>query len=332
MASAGELGVDSVLDVVKITFGLEGEVSGSEYRVLCPNPGHDDSHPSCGINLVTGYFHCFSCGTGGDLVELGHMVTGQSRPTIKADLQPSTMDALQRTLAVRLKRINTATVATTARSRLIELPGPYEPGPLRYLRDRGFTSETLKRWGIRWCPEQVLPSKKGGSFTIQNTIAIPIRDEHHRLLSWCYRATPLSPSWQPKYLYSPEADISTFWWGMEHHAHASTVVVTEGALDAMNLDQMGYPAVALLGSHMPEAKIKMLQRYRGVIIMGDRDRSGVEMVRRIGAVLGDRIPVRVVRYASWMPGKDVNEMNPIDVDIAVTRALPWTKFQLLGSG
>ena len=52
------------------------------------------------------------------------------------------------------------------------------------------------------------------------------------------------------------------------------------------------------------------------------------MTRKIGAVLGDRMPIKVVRYAKWMEGKDANAMNPIDVEIAISRAIPWTRWRL----
>ena len=36
--------------------------SGSEIAISCPFPSHDDSNPSCHINVNTGLFHCKGCG------------------------------------------------------------------------------------------------------------------------------------------------------------------------------------------------------------------------------------------------------------------------------
>lgn len=44
---------------------------GDELFFICPNPEHNDEHPTnCSINLNTGVFYCFACGFGGNLKDL----------------------------------------------------------------------------------------------------------------------------------------------------------------------------------------------------------------------------------------------------------------------
>lgn len=45
--------------------------SGSQYVVLCPNPEHNDHHPSLYLNEKTGhnYCYCFACGFGGSTID-----------------------------------------------------------------------------------------------------------------------------------------------------------------------------------------------------------------------------------------------------------------------
>ncbi len=47
-------------------FGIPLEVSGDEYRCVCPV--HDDTNPSLYINPVKQKWICFGCGQGGGLV------------------------------------------------------------------------------------------------------------------------------------------------------------------------------------------------------------------------------------------------------------------------
>jgi DNA primase len=328
--TAQELGIDDVLDVLTNRFDLEVRIRGDEADILCPNPAHNDHNPSTGVNLNTGLWNCFSCGIAGDLLELGVYMLDlphdgmfqklESRSQVQKILEPSSPDAIAQRLAQRLAA---ATQRSSVRSRpAVSLGGPYEDGPLRYLRKRGFKQETLERWGVRFVPEETLENKSGKKYKISSTIAIPIRDEHAHLLAWCYRATDNSPDWQPRYLYNKDAELSELWWGMQHHSRERNIIITEGAIDAMWLDQHGIPALALLGASMGKRKIRQLESFRTVTLFLDRDEGGAKAVARIGGMIGDRLPLRVVRYPSWV-GDDPNEMAGIDLELLVARAVPW---------
>lgn len=315
--TADELGVQ-VQETIENLYHLDGEVSGDEYYISCPNPGHIDRNPSCSVNMTTGLWNCFACGTAGDLITLGRIVLKKDRSEVEQLLKPSTAESL---LAVVQRKISNMAPRQSKKS--IELPGPYDPGPLTALRRRGFAQETLERWGVRYVHKEQLQGKKN-EFTIAHTIAIPIRDANGRLLCWCYRKTDDSPGWQPRYMYTPEVPVAELWFGLQHHAKADEIVIVEGALDTMWLDQCGVPALGLLGSQMTNRKLGYLLRYRRATIMGDLDSAGANSVQRIGEALASRMPVRVCRYASWMQAKDPQELAPIDVEIAIARAVPFT--------
>ena len=44
--------------------------------IVCPNPDHDDAHPSASLNLGKGLFNCLACGEGGSVVDLLMLVEG----------------------------------------------------------------------------------------------------------------------------------------------------------------------------------------------------------------------------------------------------------------
>lgn len=334
MPTAEDLGVESVYEVVTSTFQIEGKVRGDEFDMHCPKPEHVDSRPSCSINLKTGLWKCLSCGAAGDLVRLGVLVQGEEYERILKMLKPDSIDALRNTLARRIIRHRTPKMPV----RRMTLPGPYEEGPLHELWERGFTPAHCERWGIRYVPLQELQGKER-NFNITNSIGIPIRDANRRLLAWCYRRTAHSASWQPRYLYTPDVALSELWFGLQHHADHEDIVIVEGALDAVWLDQHQIPALALLGSEMGKSKLLYLTRYRTVTLFGDFDMGGINAVQRIGNVIGNRTAVRVVRYnrraVSLAQGGnskakvDPQVLSPVDVELAVHEAIPWTTWLTL---
>lgn len=343
MPKALDLGVDSVLDTLQITFGLnDGKVRGDEYVIHCVNPKHNDPNPSTGVNLDTGYWHCFSCGIGGDLLDLGKHVMHMPQRQIKELLKPSTPEAALVNVQRRLARISLpARVRRSAGG--LELPGPYDDGPLDELIARGFSQATLREWGVRHVKHQALTGSDG-QFNITNSIAIPIRDTRGRLLAWCYRTTAASAEWQRKnarYIYTPGFPISEVWFGL-HRLAANThhISVVEGALDAMWLRQCGFPALALLGSHMGDRKIKWLQNFQSVTLFADRDDAGASWVERVGRMIGARTQVYVVLYDRHIvrfyidpddpdPKKrklDPQMLAPVDVELLESGRITWASY------
>ena len=322
---AQELGVTSVKDVVEYMLQLEGVERGDEYAMACPHPDHDDSSPSASVNLVSGLWHCFSCGRGGDLVGLAVLCRGGTRAQAEEFLRPNTPEAL---LALLDSRLTSRTRVDKARRVPVPPVDCYPDGPLDELVNRGFRTSTLKRWEVRWVPTASLEGHKG-DFNIYSSIGIPIRDERGRLIAWCYRRTRRSPDWQPKYLITGGAKVvKETWFGMDRHRDQRHIVVVEGAVDAMWCDQAGVPAVALLGADMGRRKLLRLQEFESVTILGDLDAAGTMAVKRIGEAVGHLTSVRVARYASWMRATDPAELSPVDLEIALARAQPWTRWAM----
>lgn len=318
MTTAAELGIESVQDIVINIFKIDGTVRGDELDFLCPNPSHLDRKPSCGINLETGLWFCFSCGIAGDLPRLGEIVLKTSRDEILERIKPHStegvLSTVQRKLAALMHRESPAR---------LRLPGPYEDGPLDELVYRGFSPITLEKWGVRYVEKETLAGKSG-EFHIEKSIAIPIRDSASHLMAWCYRRTDSSPAWQPRYLYTPGISLSTLWFGLQHHHRSSEVVIVEGALDAMWLDQATVPALGLLGAtNISERKVLYLQRYKRVVLLGDRDHAGALAVQKLGSILGPRVPVFIAKYPKWVKASDPQELHPTDLEVMLTQAVPW---------
>ncbi|MBP5771006.1 MAG: toprim domain-containing protein [Bacteroidaceae bacterium] len=70
--------IDKDMMLVCRDLGIEVGTRGKWRECRCPNPQHDDRHPSCRINIQTNRYHCFSCGAHGNNIDLVRMVRGCS--------------------------------------------------------------------------------------------------------------------------------------------------------------------------------------------------------------------------------------------------------------
>lgn len=93
-------------------------------------------------------------------------------------------------------------------------------------------------------------------------------------------------------------------------------------------DQCGIPALAMLGSGVSERKLRQLQTYRSVTMLGDWDAGGAAAVQAVGQTLGHLVPLRVCTYSRWMGARDPQELHPIDLELVVERARPWAHWLL----
>lgn len=340
MPSAIDYGVDDVKAVVEDIFHLEVTERGPELDMLCPDPKHVDSRPSCAVNVGTGYWNCFSCGAGGDLVALGALVLGLPRPEVERMLKPRTPDAMMSALRRKLAR-----AATNAKppkgKRKVDLPD--HPDRLRKrqatpLLERWFTPATFERWDLRWVDKVTLLGNKG-EFTLESVIAMPVKNAKGKIEAWCYMATPDSLSWQPKYLYTPGVELSELWYGVDLHGSARDIAIVEGGLDTQWIDQCGYPALGLLGSRMGDIKVRWLGQYNSVTLLPDRDAAGLIWSRRVGDALCTRMPVYIGQYSPWMMKKrlekdgtrlrasDPEDLFPVDVEVMMARRVPYLRWR-----
>lgn len=347
MAKAEDLGLDDVEGVLRDTLGLEGRVGRRrQWNMLCPV--HSDTSPSCDVDLDTGYWNCFSCDAAGDIVELAHVVLGKSRAECRRMLKVKDPDLRLAGARRRAKALREAVVPPKARkepwSPVVPPAGSYSPGPLDSLLDRGFTEETLRRWGVRFSHRVVLhkdpdslTEDENPSFELKAVCCIPVMEKGHVYL-WAYRKTSDSFDWQPKELFTPGGPKQMHWFGIQHHRNEDEVAVVEGPLDAMWLDQWGIPALALMGSQLKNEvanfrKVDQLSSYRKVTFFMDNDDGGLSGTLQLGRLLHERgVEVRVVLYPSWTPPKaDPLDLAGLDCQVLYWRAVPWLKFMHRGA-
>lgn len=246
----------------------------------CLNPAHQDAHPSMGYNEKNQTVHCFACGATYDIFDL----VGQEEGLTDF---PSEMKAVScRYGGGRIIRVTAKPVQVF----------PYKAGegrPDPYFTGRGLSDETVRRFGL----------------LVENGYAVLPVFAEGVCRSVCRRA--IDPAVEPRYKNSRGA--MQLWNGAAmERAAGKALFVTEGIFDALSLEELGFPAVALCGAANTGKLVQKIDEYvpvawpEMVILAGDSDAAGQGMNGKLREQLTARgIACAVLALPDGC--KDVNE-------------------------
>lgn len=265
--------------------------SGSNhYRGPCPihhGDGRDAFHADFGKNI----FHCFSCGAGGNVLDLVARMEQCSvreaalrlqRRYPEADCTLATRPELPRTgqLVTKRKDINAAL------SFCLSGLDPAHP----YIATRGLSRKTAAHFGIGYYR---------GPGIMSGRMAIPIHDERGRLVAYAGRSVTGE---QPRYRFPAGFRKSAVLFNYYRAATlvADRVVVVEGFFDSMRVHQAGFESVvALMGAALTRDQENLLvQRFRRVSLMLDGDQAGRTASQAAVRQLAGRCSVHQIMLAS----------------------------------
>lgn len=244
----------------------------------CLNPAHQDAHPSMGYNEKNQTVHCFACGATYDIFDL----VGQEENL--ADF-PSKMKAVNRRYG------GGEVIRVTAKPAQAFPYKEREGRPDPYFTGRGLSDETVRRFGL----------------VVENGYAVLPVFAEGVCRSVCRRA--IDPTVEPRYQNSRGAMQLWNSAAMERAA-GEALFVTEGIFDALSLEELGFPAVALCGAANTGRLLQALDTREAkperVILAGDSDAAGQGMNGKLWEQLTAR---GIACEALALPGdcKDVNE-------------------------
>jgi DNA primase len=283
--------------------------TGATYKGLCPF--HGEKTPSFHVNREKGFFHCFGCGVGGDVLkflELHEKVGfpdavkqlaqrfGVTIPELEQSDEQRASSAERETLikvhesaAAWFREQLLSPVASRVRTRIADrevsdetaqtMGLGYAPagrdGLVQALKKQGFTQPTLLRAGLAF-------QRDDGSVVdrFRNRLMIPICRDTGAIIAFGGRA--LDQDQQPKYLNSPETPIYTkgrTLYGLHLSKNlirqAGFAVLVEGYFDFGQVFQVGYPAVASSGTALTTQQAQQLRRFTGKVVLSfDPDAAG----------------------------------------------------------
>jgi DNA primase len=290
---------------------------GRNFIGLCPF--HQEKSPSFNVNPSRQTFYCFGCKAGGTAFDF---VMKRDRVEFK-----DALEILARQAGIELPRFAGTGQKTGERQAMLDalsaacrffenlLAQPQQGSAAReYLRKRGFTADTLKRFqvglaadgwdallkgpvGQKFSPQVlaqaglIKPRESGEGYydTFRNRIIFPIRNESGQIIAFGGRVMPGSTD-PAKYLNSPETPLfskSRAIFGLDlarqRIVETRTAAVVEGYTDVAMAHQFGaLNVVSPLGTALTEPHVTILRRFADrIVLLFDADNAGDAAVDRV---------------------------------------------------
>jgi DNA primase len=339
-----------------------------EYKGLCPF--HDERTPSFHVTPDKGMYYCFGCGAGGDAFRfvqetegldfVGAMESLAQRYGIELTIEDEDPQAAEKRRA-RERLMELLERATMFYERFLWESAEAEPARA-YLRDRGFTEETLRTFRVGYAPsawDKLLMAGRQGGFgnkeifdaglavrakgegkiydRFRRRITFPLCDARGRVLGFGARA--LGKDQQPKYLNSPDGEMfhkGDIVYGAHLARAASTkadeVIATEGYMDVLALHQAGIEnAVCIMGTSLTEKQVGELAKLGKTVLLAlDADSAGQEAMMKAARVAArSKLTLRVVPLPDGLDPADVVQQRGADAAREmVGGSVPFVRFRI----
>ncbi|HEY2620082.1 MAG TPA: DNA primase [Acetobacteraceae bacterium] len=312
--------------------------SGRQWKGCCPF--HGEKTPSFYV-YEDGHYHCFGCGAHGDAIgfvmqsEGIGFIDAVERLAAEAGLEvPRPSPEAAETERKRLDLTAVLEAAQSSYHRRLFLPEGRHA--LAYLRGRGLSEDTIRRFGLGWTGEGrgALAADLGRDGITQdqlvdaglmrrddetgraydlffNRVMFPIRDRRSRVISFGGR---ILGDGQPKYVNGPETVLfskrrTLYALDLARDAvrGGAPLVLVEGYMDVIALAQAGIGgAVAPLGTALTEEQLEELWRLAPApILCFDGDAAGSRAAARAAELaLPLLAPDRTLRLARLPAAED----------------------------
>lgn len=326
-------------DIVDVISGyVKLQRKGSSYFGLCPF--HNEKSPSFSVSPGKQMYYCFGCGAGGNvftfLMEYENFTF------------PEAIKALADRAGIRLPEPDYSREAKEAADRkalllqiqkeaakyfYYQLRTAKGERALAYLKGRGLTDETIRRFGLGYSDkfsddlyrylkqknysDELLresglfhaDEKHGMYDKFWNRVIFPIMDVNNRVVGFGGR---VMGDGKPKYLNSPETKIfdksrNLYGLNIARTSRKKNLIICEGYMDVISMHQAGFNnAVASLGTALTAQQASLMKRYTDeVLVIYDSDEAGTKAALRAIPILNaGGLTTRVVNLK---PYKDPDE-------------------------
>ncbi len=294
--------------------------AGKDYVGLCPF--HSEKTPSFSVSPGKQMYYCFGCHAGGGAIT--YMMEYHNYSFTEAlgalaeragmTLPEESLTQEQRAASERKNRFLDM-YKKAAGFYYYRLKADPQGAAMRYLRNRGLTEETIRRFGLGYAEKsgsllyQYLKQQSfddsllmesglfrfderhGASDLFWNRVMFPILDARGRVIAFGGR---VMGDGKPKYLNSPETSLfnkSRNLYAL-HYARSSrkgSLILCEGYMDVIAMHQAGFDnACASLGTALTPEQARLISRFTDrVYLMYDSDGAGVQAALRAIPILKD---------------------------------------------
>ncbi len=294
---------NDIVDVISQYVTLKR--SGRNFFGLCPF--HKEKSPSFSVSPDKQIFHCFGCGTGGNVIHFISKIENLNfKETLevlaeKANIELPILESGEDSKKIELKAKVYEINKIAAEFYHQNLYKPTSKIAQEYIKKRKLDNNTLKAFLIGYSAnfdelytllkekgfneEEILASSlvnksENGKFIdrFRKRLMFPIQDVRGRIIAFGGRVLDDS---KPKYINSPENIVYSkgrhlFGLNVAKKYDTKKIIIVEGYMDAISLYQRGITnVVASLGTALTEAQGRLLRNSSQQVIIGyDADGAG----------------------------------------------------------
>lgn len=324
----------SRIDIVEVVGGfVKLKKRGTNYLGLCPF--HNERTPSFTVSPSKEIFKCFGCGKSGNTISfimehekltyvealrwLANKYNIQLEETEASPEQKVLQQTSESLFIINqfAQQFYTKQLFDTEEGQTIALP---------YLKERGFTEDTIRKFGLGYAPEkrdafakeaiakQFNPEllQKAGLIVdrsglwadnYRDRIVFPIHNNSGKVIGFGARLIKKNDK-APKYINTPENELyikSKILYGSYFARHAidkaGECLLVEGYTDVISLSQAGIEnVVASGGTSLTQDQLRLIKKYTdNLTIVYDGDQAGVKAaLRGLDMALEESLNVQLV--------------------------------------
>ena len=329
-----EKSVQEILETAKVEEVIQDYVTlkrrGVNMIGLCPF--HNEKTPSFTVSPSKNIYKCFGCGKGGNAVQflmehenmtfpeaLRHLA---AKFNIEIEETETSAEALEERHYFESLYLVNQYARDFFQDQLFNTDNGKSIG-LSYFKQRGFTEETIRKFGLGFAPrgkdiftkvaikagyqEEVLKklglTSQYGSDFFRDRVMFTVHNLSGKVIGFGGR-TLMKDKKIPKYINSPETEIyvkNKVLYGSYFAKRAirqqDECILVEGYTDVISLHQAGFEnVVASSGTSLTEGQIRLVKRYaQNIKILYDGDVAGIKAaLRGLDLILEQDLNVKVV--------------------------------------
>lgn len=309
---------DSFIEELRFRSDIESVIGGyvrlkrrgKNLLGLCPF--HNEKTPSFTVYPENQSFYCFGCGTGGDVITFIRKAENLDYiEAIKLLADRAGMKMPEDSVDDRVARMKTRILELnreSARYFHSQLSTPAGRRGLDYLRARGLSDSTIRRFGLGYAPEGwdnlrnflsskgytkeemlaaavVVQGKNNSTYDMfRGRVMFPIIDLRGAVIGFGGRTMDERG---PKYLNSPDTPVfkksrNLFALNLAKATKRPQLILCEGYMDVIAVHQGGFDnAVATLGTSLTSEQARIISQYTNeVVVAYDSDGAGQAAAKR----------------------------------------------------
>ncbi|HOK80550.1 MAG TPA: DNA primase [bacterium] len=299
--------------------------TGRNYKGLCPF--HPERTPSFFVNSEKQIFHCFGCGTGGNV--LSFLMKIENASFAEAVMLAAEMAGIQIQVsgysdqADARKKIVFEANKIAMKFFKMSLESSQGNVAVDFLEKRGIGQLYREKFAIGYAPARnslvdyinannlaigdfeqaglVIKKETGYTDLFRHRVIIPIFDHRNNICGFGARA--IEDQQQPKYLNTPENYVfkkgNLFYglnWAKERIKSSGFAIIVEGYFDLIKMHMAGFEnTIAPLGTALTENHMRLLKRWTDkILLVFDSDSAGTAAAfRSLETILAGGFEVKI---------------------------------------